>query len=148
MTPVPLHVTPSPVKPYGQRPHLKEPLTVGSQGTPGKQGESAQVIYWDVDPHLTPVVRSGSSSTLVAVWFCGVAVVFLSPGETLLILEMVASGLVLLSAGLLGEVGDDEEEEVGVKSLLEFDLEMWIWPSAPLATVPWPVKHWKLEDMT
>lgn len=37
---------------------------------------------------------------------------------------MVASGLVLLSAGLLGEVGDDEEEEVGVKSLLEFDLEM------------------------
>lgn len=70
------------------------------------------------------MVRSGSSSTLVAVCFCGVAVVFLSPGETLLILEMVASGLVLLSAGLLGVVGDDEEEEVGVKSLLEFDLEM------------------------
>lgn len=40
-------------------------------------------------------------------------------------LEMVVSGLVLLSAGLLGEVGDDdddEEEEVGDVSLLEFDL--------------------------
>lgn len=52
--------------------------------------------------------------------------VFLSPEEALLVLvEMVASGLVLLSGGRLGEVGDDEEEEedeVGVISLLEFDL--------------------------
>lgn len=39
--------------------------------------------------------------------------------------EMVFSGLPLLSGGLLGEVGDedeDEEEETGVVSLLEFDL--------------------------
>lgn len=55
--------------------------------------------------------------------------VFLSLEETLLILEMVSSGLVLLSGGRLGEVGDGEEEEedeVGVISLLEFDLMMLI----------------------
>lgn len=53
--------------------------------------------------------------------------VFLSLEDGLLIVEMVASGLVLLSGGRLGEVGDDEEdeeEEVGVISLLEFDLMM------------------------
>lgn len=57
------------------------------------------------------------------VWFCSVAVVLLSLEETLLTLETVTSGLVLLSGGRLGEIGDDEEEEeVGVVSLLEFDL--------------------------
>lgn len=35
-------------------------------------------------------------------------------------LELVVSGLVLLSPGLLGDGGDDEE--VGDVSLLEFDL--------------------------
>lgn len=79
---------------------------------------------------MTPAVKSGFSSstlggalwtvgvnTLVVVWFCGDAVVFL------LVLETVASGLVFLSGGRLDEVGDDEEE-VGVVSLLEFDLMM------------------------
>ena len=50
----------------------------------------------------------------------------------------MASGL-LLSGGRLGEVGgheEEEEEEVGVISLLEFDLMIRIWPSAPPATVP------------
>lgn len=56
-------------------------------------------------------------NALVEVWFCSV------PKETLLVPE--PSGLVLLSWGRLGEVGDDdeeEEEEVGVVSLLESDL--------------------------
>lgn len=57
------------------------------------------------------------ANTLVVVWFCGDAVVFL------LVLETAASGLVFLSGGRLDEVGDDEEE-VGVVSLLEFDLMM------------------------
>ena len=156
-------MTPSPVKPYGQRPHLKDPVKLGSQGTPGKQGESAQVTRWDGSPTwprwrgrgtgsppLGWPLRTVETNTPVPVWFCGVAVVLLSVAETLLTVETVASGRVLLSEGRLAEVGDDEEEEeeeeeeevVGLVSLLEFDLVMWIWPPAPLVTVPWPVKHW------
>lgn len=50
--------------------------------------------------------------------------VCLSEGDTLLALEMVVSGFVLLSWCLLGEVGNDEEdeEEVGVTSLVRFAL--------------------------
>ncbi len=66
------------------------------------------------------------ANTPVEVWFCSVAVVLLSLGETLLTLEAAVSGLVLLSGGRLGETGDDEEEEeeeeVGVVSLLKFGL--------------------------
>lgn len=64
------------------------------------------------------MVRSGFGSTSLGAWFCGVA------EETLLVPE--TSGLVLLSGGRLGELGDDdeEEEELGVISLLEFDLMM------------------------
>lgn len=58
---------------------------------------------------------------LVGAWFCTDAVVFLLLGEVLRVLEMVASGLVLLSGGCLDEVGEDEEEEEGIVSLLEFD---------------------------
>lgn len=99
---------------------------MGSQGTPGKQGESAQVTQRD---GLTPAVKSGSSSctagenALVAVWFCEDAVVFLSLEEALLVLEAVASGRVLLSGGRLDEV-EEEDEEVVVDPLLGFDLLM------------------------
>lgn len=49
--------------------------------------------------------------------------VFLLLGEVLRVLEMVVSSLVLLSGCCLDEVGEDEEEEevVGIVSLLEFD---------------------------
>lgn len=48
---------------------------------------------------------------LVGAWFCTDAVGFLLLGEVLQALEMVVSGLVLLSGGRLDEVGEDEEEE-------------------------------------
>lgn len=86
-------------------------MTAGSQGTPGKQGESAQVTWGDGDPRLTAVARSGYSSAPAGT----------SVDEALLILGMVASGLVRLSAGRLGD-DEDDEEEVGVISLLVFDL--------------------------
>lgn len=58
---------------------------------------------------------------LGGVWLCTEAVVFLL--LVLRALEMMVSGLVLLSGGRLDEVGEDEEEEevVGIVSLLEFD---------------------------
>lgn len=60
--------------------------------------------------------------SLVGVWFCSVPVVFLWLGEVLRVLEMVVSGLVLLSGGRLEE--EEEEEVVGTVSLLEFDWTM------------------------
>lgn len=51
-------------------------------------------------------------------------VVFLSGEETLLILETVASGLVLLSGGRLGEAGDEADEEGEAISLLMFNLAL------------------------
>lgn len=100
-------------------------MAAGSQGTPGKQGESAQVTSRD---GLSPAVRSGFSSWTAgapgAVWFCGDAVVFLSADEdVLLALETAASGLDLLSGGRLDDVVDDEEEVV-FDPLLEYDLLM------------------------
>lgn len=99
-------------------------MAAGSQGTPGKQGESAQVTSRD---GLSPAVRSGFSSWTAgapgAVWFCGDAVVFLSAEDVLLALETAASGLDLLSGGRLDDVVDDEEEVV-FDPLLEYDLLM------------------------
>lgn len=94
-------------------------MAVGSQGTPGKQGESVQVTSRD---GLTPVVKSGFSSWTagapVAVWFCGDAEVFLPAEDVLLVLETAASGLDLLSGGRLDVM------EVVVDPLLEYDLLM------------------------
>lgn len=46
---------------------------------------------------------------------------FVSEVEPLLLLETGVSGLIFLSGGRMGEVGDDEKEEE-VTSLLEFEL--------------------------
>lgn len=97
---------------------------VGSQGAPGKQGESAHV---GDDPHLPPKggrsgvrsgVRPGYSSAPA-----GTPV-----DKTLPALGMAASGLVRLSAGRLGDDGEggEDEGEVGVVSLPELDLVMKI----------------------
>lgn len=99
-------------------------MAAGSQGTPGKQGESAQVTSRD---GLSPAAKSGFSSWTAgapgAVWFCGDAVGFLSAEDVLFELETAASGLDLLSGGRLDDVVDDEEEVV-VDPLLEYDLLM------------------------
>ncbi|TNN46156.1 hypothetical protein EYF80_043661 [Liparis tanakae] len=63
------------------------------------------------DPGVTPAARSGYSSAPAGT----------SVDRALLTLGMVAFGLVRLSAGRLGDDEDDDEEEVGVISLLPFD---------------------------
>lgn len=113
-------------------------MSVGSQGTPGKHGLSAQVT-WCGDPRLTPAARSGWSSTPTG-WLCGTAGAagdFLSMDDVILTL----TGLVFLPGGRLAEADADAISFTG------FDLGTCICASTPPVTVPWPVKHWKLEEM-
>lgn len=85
---------PSPLYPLGQRPHLKCPLAVGSQGTPGKQEESVHVL-----PSSTPTGSETSSRSwppapeAVVGLLTGLEEVFLSISDGVCLLDRGVSAM-------------------------------------------------------